>query len=194
LTQLTETPRTRPAAGAPAAPIALDVPALEIRPAPETAPETRPAPQTRRATAPAPAPANPRPSSSLLRHIASYRLLAEGLPARAVQAMASELLAFRALDAIADRAERATRRADAIADALRVNFTLTGKPDHTWRVDTVADVLIDHLADHGWPDITRRAVHETLAAIGAAPNPPLRLDMELGRPVLRGLHPVGAPT
>lgn len=133
-------------------------------------------------------------ATPLLRLISDNPAIAMALPDRGLRDMADELLARRALDIIDARAERERRRADAIADALRFNFALTGNPGDIWRISTVAAVLVDHLSAHGWPDITHRHVYDTLAAICASPRMPLALGDELGHPVLYGLRAVGAPT
>lgn len=130
----------------------------------------------------------------MLRLISGNPSLAALLPAASIRNIVDELMARRALDQLDARAERLARKADAIVDALRHSFTLTGTPAHVWRVDTVAAVLADEVRSRGWPDITHRDIHTTLEQLHRDPTIPIGLGTEDGYAVVRGLIAQGAST
>ncbi len=111
----------------------------------------------------------------MLRLISGNPAIAMSLPDRVVQGMADELLGRRAFDKVDAALARQTRRADAICDAFRANFIITGKANNIWPVDSIADVITDDMKTRGWRDCTRRDVAKVLDAIDRDPWIPLAL-------------------
>lgn len=165
MTHLTEIPRADPVAAAPVA---------------------RPAARQARPTE-AQAPTTP-----MLRLISGNHVIAGALPDHAVQAMADELMARRALDVIDAAAERRKRKADAIVDALIANFVITGNPNHLWRADTIDAVLRDDLQSKGWRDVTPSDVFAVLSSLSDNATVPLALVFKQDRHIVTGLKVQGA--
>lgn len=130
----------------------------------------------------------------MLRLIQHNPAVAKGLPAHNICDMADELMARRAIDTIDAAAARRTRRADAIIDALRLSFTITGNPHHMWRLTSVTDVILDEVRACGFRDATALHVEHALRSAADATHGALTFATKRGVTVLQGLRAQGAAT
>lgn len=131
------------------------------------------------------------PATPLLRAMAARHSLCELLPATIIQAMASELLAHRALDLLQQRRQRAIDNIDIIARVVYRHFDITGSPAHGLKTDTIAAVLADELAAGGYGAITLRDIHAVLDHWHADPMTRVWLDTTGPAPILRGIRVAG---
>jgi hypothetical protein len=134
-----------------------------------------------------------------LRIVASDDLAAAALPPCEVVSPAAELLARRAMADVENNRPRRERKDEAIMAAFARNFRMTGKHNQLFRLDTIADVLVDEVQAAGWRDTTHRDVHEILHRVARDPIFPVSLKTpdipHLGpRTFMHGVVAQGAAT